>query len=175
MFVNPEKILLRSALNNAEIVVDLGTGSGFYALAAAKIVGTQGKVYVVDILESALSHMAAQANLKGLKNIQTIRCDLELPSACQDIGDSGASFVIMANIISQLANKDNLMLEAYRMLKTGGKLLIVDWNKKKNPIGLSHKTKVTEDEAKKLAYSINLKFVKVVESDDYHYGLLFVK
>ena len=50
-FLDPEKVLFHSGLTKAQTVVDLGTGSGFYAVAASKIVGERGRVYVFDILE----------------------------------------------------------------------------------------------------------------------------
>jgi ubiquinone/menaquinone biosynthesis C-methylase UbiE len=175
MFINPEKILQQAKLTIGETVVDLGTGSGFYALAAARLVGGQGKVYVLDILESALSHVTSEAKLKSYKNIESLRCDLEEPNSCQRIPDAEADFVIMGNITHQLANRDNLMKEIYRMLKTRGRLLIVDWNDKQNPVAPPDKVRVTEDEAKELANSNNLKFVNHVNTDAHHYGLLFIK
>jgi ubiquinone/menaquinone biosynthesis C-methylase UbiE len=173
-FLDPEAVLFRTGLTQGAAVVDLGAGSGFFAVAAAQIVGDEGKVYVVDILEKALEHVSAQARLKNLSNIQTIRADLEKDEIKQ-IASGAADLVIAANIIHQLAKGHNLLGEVYRLLKTGGKLLVVEWNGAPTTIGPKHPDRVSEDDIKAAAAKVSLKFNSLVETDQYHYGLIFIK
>ncbi|MBI2607253.1 MAG: methyltransferase domain-containing protein [Candidatus Doudnabacteria bacterium] len=174
-FLDPEKILFQAGLSKTQTVVDLGTGSGFYALAASKIVGEQGRVFVVDILESALSHISSEARVKGLRNIQTLRCDLELPRACASINEGVADFVIFANVLHEVTNKNNMFSEAFRLLKTGGKLLIIEWNDTPSPIGPESEVRVPQQEASDYAQKTKLRLLRRIDTDQYHYGLLFVK
>jgi ubiquinone/menaquinone biosynthesis C-methylase UbiE len=173
-FLDPEKVLFRSGLSAGQTVADLGAGSGFYALAAAKVVGNNGKVYVVDILESSLAHVSADARLKMIKNIQTIQADLER-SNLTPIPDGSCDLVILANLLHQLKNNKNLLTQAYRILKTKGKLLVVDWSDKPSPIGPKSDERISEEAAKKLLSAAGLKLEASVETDTYHYGLIFIK
>ncbi|MBI4363366.1 MAG: class I SAM-dependent methyltransferase [Candidatus Doudnabacteria bacterium] len=174
-FLSPDKVLFATGLTVSQTVADLGTGSGFYAVAAAKIVGETGNVLVVDILESALEHVSAEARLKFLRNIKTLRCDLEKPKSCLKIPDGSVDLVIMGNILHQIGSKDNLMTEAYRLLKTGGKLLLIDWNQKPSTIGPPAKARISSEQARQLVLKFNFKLSREVDTDNYHYGMVFVK
>lgn len=174
-FLDPGKTLFATGLSSGMKVADLGAGAGFYAIAASKILGPQGEVYVVDILESALSRLQSEARAKGLRNIKTLRCDLEAPDACMNIPKGEVDLVIMANVLHQIKNKNNLFIEAYKLLKTGGKLLVIDWNSTASPIGPEHGSRVSEEEMKKLGEAAAMRFIGEVKTDKYHYGLVFVK
>lgn len=174
-FADPEKILFAAGLSVGQTLADLGSGSGFYTMAAGKIVGEAGLVYSVDILETALDHIAAEARLKGLRNIKTLRADLEQVNACAAILVGSIDAVLFSNITHQITNKTNLLAEAYRILKTGGKLLVVDWNDEPGLIGPPVSVRLPMAEVNKLAASINLKPVGMVPVDIYHYGLVYIK
>lgn len=173
-FLDPEQVLFKTGLDRSAVVVDLGAGSGFFATAAGKIVGDDGRVFVVDILESALAHVSSEARIRRLRNIQTIRHDLEKGEVPQ-IAAGSADLIVAANLLHQLADSDNLMKEVYRLLKTGGKLLVIDWNQNMAVIGPKPEHRVTETDIKTLAQKVHLKFKNAIETDHLHFGLLFVK
>src|SRR5258708_7468668 len=56
-FLDPERVLFAAGLGTGQTFADFGSGSGFYTVGASKIVGEQGTVYSVDILESVLDHI----------------------------------------------------------------------------------------------------------------------
>jgi ubiquinone/menaquinone biosynthesis C-methylase UbiE len=173
-FLDPEKVLFRAGLSAGETVADFGAGSGFYALSAGKMVGQNGIVYVVDVLESALEHVSADARLRMLKNIRTLTADLET-SNLKQIPDGSCDMVIFANVLHQIKNRKNLLAQAYRALKTGGKLLVIDWNDKPGPIGPKAGMRVAEDEVEKFLVQSGLRMDSKIETDPYHYGLIFIK
>lgn len=174
-FLDPEKILFQAGLRPGQLVADLGAGSGFFAVASSKMVGETGQVYVVDIMEQALNHLSSEARLKGLRNIHTIRADLEESRACKDIPQGAVDLVILANILHQIKNKQVLLDESYRLLKTGGKLLVIEWNTDPSPIGPRANERVYEPEVLKLAEKSALKKVSRIDADRYHYCFLFAK
>lgn len=174
-FLDPERVLFRSGLISGQVVADLGAGSGFYALASAKIVGNKGKVYVVDIVESALAHVEADARLRMVKNIVTIRADLEQSSGITRIPDGSCDLVVYGCLLHQLKDKKHLFSETYRILKTKGKLLVVDWNDRPGHIGPAAEQRLTQEQVNKLVSESGLKFTSEVETDPYHYGLIFIK
>lgn len=173
-FLNPEQILFGAGLSMGQTVVDLGAGSGFYATAAAKLTGDTGNIYVVDVMDSALDHVSAEARLRGYRSIKTIRADLEkddvseVPTGCADM-------VVLANVIHQLNNRKSLFALAYRMLKTGGKLVVVDWNTFPSPIGPSISSRVDEGEVSQTAAHSSFKPAGKLTTDKYHYGLVYIK
>jgi hypothetical protein len=67
------------------------------------------------------------------------------------------------------------MAEAYRLLKTGGKLLVIEWNDKVSPIGPEISSRVSEMEVNKFASKASFKSAGTVNVDAYHYGLMYIK
>jgi ubiquinone/menaquinone biosynthesis C-methylase UbiE len=173
-FLSPAEVLFRTGLAAGQNVVDLGAGSGFFALASGKMVGNEGTVYVVDVLEKSLEHVAAEARLNKLRNLKTIRHDLE-KGEVDEIPGGVADLVVVANLIHQIKHTEHLMNEIYRVLKTSGKLLVVDWNSRPVSFGPKASERVSENQVKELAGKYSLKFNENVETDEFHYGLIFTK
>ena len=174
-FLNPEKVLFAAGLGRGQIFADLGSGSGFYSVAASKIVGPQGMVYSFDVLESALDHVTAEARLHGARNIRTQVCNLEDKAACTSLEPGSADMVLLGNVLHQVKKRDNLFVEAYRLLKTGGKLLILEWNDQPAAIGPVADQRIAESEVAKLANKATFKVAGNLNVDPYHYGLIFIK
>ncbi len=168
-FLNPQKVLKKIPLKENMIAADFGSGSGGWAIPLAKILD-KGKVYAIDVLQEPLSALRGRVKLEELANIITLREDVEkktsLPTGKLDL-------VLMTNLLFQVENNKKVLEEAERVLKKGGKVLIVDWAKD-NPL-----TKRIEfvdfDKIKKIAKELNLKLEKEFEAGSYHKGLIFVK
>lgn len=173
-FLDPEQVLFRSGLNRGNTVVDLGAGSGYFAIAAAKIAGEVGKIHVIDIQDSALDHVMAEARLKNYGNIQTYKHDLESEKVLE-LPSGSADMVIVSNILHLLQQSNHLFTESYRLIKTGGKLLVLDWNSNSSPFGPKSDQRISEEQVKAAAAKANFKFKTEVEADQYHFGLIFTK
>ena len=171
-FLNPHKVLHSTGLNNGEVVVDFGAGSGFFVIEAAKMVGKSGHVYAVDVLEKPLEHISSEARIKHLTNVKTIRHDLE-KGEIKPIPSGVAHVLVISNVLHQLKNPVNALSEAYRILKTSGKLLVIDWTKD-HVIGPKVK-QITSDEVKSVVQKFGFKFESETETDKFHYGLIFIK
>jgi len=174
-FLNPDKILFSAGLSARQNVLDLGVGSGFFSIAAGKKIGDQGQVFAIDIMESSLDHVVAEARLTGLKNIRTIHADLEKPDALSKITTGSIDLVLVSNLIHQIKNSKLLFKDIYRVLKTGGKMLAIEWNDEPSPIGPQPQDRIKPESIIKLAKDIVLKEAGLVETDKYHYGLIFIK
>jgi len=174
-FVDPEKVLFAAGVTNGQTVADFGAGSGFYTFAAAKIVGEQGMVIAVDVVESTLEHIAAEGRLKGLRNIRTMRTDLEKSGSLPDVATGSVDTVVFGSVLHQLKDRKAALVEAYRILKTGGKLVMIEWNESPSPIGPSAAERLSQAEAAKQASSVTFKPAGSLPTDSYHYGLMFIK
>lgn len=174
-FLDPEKVLFHAGLGRGQVMVDFGAGSGYYVLAGGKIVGDKGLVYAVDLLEAALEHIGAEARLRLLRNIRTVRADLDVPESCRSIPEGTCDLLLMGNVVHEVKNRQSLFVEAYRLLKTGGKLLVLEWNDQRSPIGPAPEVRVKPEEVMAIAEKHSFKFVKRVDADKFHFGLLFIK
>jgi len=170
-FLKPEEVLKGLDLREDMIAADFGSGSGGWAIPLAKIL-KEGKVYAIDILEEPLSALKGRANLLNISNIELIRSDLESKNSSL-LKDDFLDLVLITNLLFQVADKKRILEEGKRVLKKGGKILVVDW-KPKATLG-PKEGRISEREVKKLAKEVGFKLEKEISAGDYHYGLLFKK
>ena len=172
-FLDPEQILAHVGLERAGTVADFGCGNGFYPVAAAKIVGQDGQVYAVDVKNDSLEATQSAAKHERLKNITTVHHDMEQPGVPVPAGVCDA--VILSGILHLSALQKNVMRESYRVLKTGGKLIVVEWKKERLPFGPDIKRRMSEDQVKDLCARSGFGFKNEIPADGFHYGLVFTK
>ncbi len=154
-------------------VADFGCGNGYYAVAASELVGNSGQVFAIDVLEEALSQTATLAKLMGFSNVSTKQCDLEKLGSCP-LADTSCDLVIMASFLHQVENKDNLVREAYRVLKTGGRLVVVEWQSEAvwGPIPAK---RVSRQAVQQLLEKYSFRPVTELPAGSFHYALLYSK
>lgn len=172
-FINPQSVVSQMGLKTGQVVADLGSGSGYFSLAAARIIGNTGKVLAVDVQKSKLTATYSAASQQGYKNVQLVQADLEQP--IQGIADTSCDAVILASILHEVKNRKALLENMYRILKTGGLVLAADWKAEHTIFGPSLEKRIPEDQLEQELAQIGLHKVKSIPADMAHYALLFQK
>ena len=170
-FLNPSEVLKQLKLRKDMIACDFGCGSGGWVIPLAKIL-EEGKIYGIDILEEPLSALKGRAKLEKIFNIETIQSNVEAKNGSK-LSDNSCDLVLMTNLLFECDDKKIVLEEGKRVLKPGGKILVVDWIKD-NPLTPEIEW-VDFEEIKKIAKELDLKLEKEFEAGAYHYGLILVK
>lgn len=168
-FIGPKEVLEKLNLSERMVAADFGCGSGGWTIPLAKIL-EKGKVYAVDIQGDPLSALRARANLEKVGNIEIVVADIEKGTP---LASEVADVVLITNLLCQCYDKNGVIAEAKRVLKPGGKMLIVDWEQD-NPLTPCIE-KVDFGNLKYFAKSQNLKIEKEFEAGRYHFALILVK
>jgi len=171
-FSKPQDVVAQFRLQPGMTVADFGAGSGAYALALAKIIGPEGRVYAIDIQKELLARLAREAGELHLRNLEVIRGDLEHAHG-STLADESVDFVLIANLLFQTSAKYTLVCEAKRILKTGGKVALVDWSGSFGGLGPKPDQVLPPAEAKKIFAEAGLTFLTDFPAGDQHYGLMF--
>jgi len=170
-FLNPEEILDDFELSPDMVAAEFGCGSGGFAVPLAKRLD-EGLVYAIDIQESPLSALKSRALLENITNIRIIRFDLEKPKG-STLNPDFLDLVFIPNVLFQAKDKSAIISEAERILKSKGKLVVIDWSP--GATQGPEKVRVSPEEVKKMVEDVGLKLEKEFEAGKYHYGLVFVK
>jgi len=99
-------------------LIELGCGAGFYT---KFLVANASHVVATDLSDEMLA--VAITQLKDLQNVTVAKADCEKT----DFPDGKFGSVFMANLVHVIENPSTTLKEAYRILKDGGLLLIVDY------------------------------------------------
>ena len=147
-------------------VADVGAGSGWFTVRAARRVGDSGRVFAVDINPEAVRHIEERAKNEGLHNVNTIEGredDPLLPTGQVDA-------VLLLKTYHEVAKPLALLRNLKASLRPGAKVGIIDRNGNGENHGVQRK--VVIEEAAEAGYDLSgsYDFVK----DDMDYFLVFV-
>jgi len=173
--INPSYVLKLVGLDTAMRIADLGCGNGYFALTAAQLVGPEGRVYAVDILKTSLVTVAHEASHHSLSNVTTVWSNLEIYGATR-IPEGSLDMVFIKNALYQSGNRVSFLKEAVRLLKNGGRVIVLEWLKRPTRIGPPEDDRIDKSEVLALAKQVpHLHFVKEFDPGEYHYGFIFQK
>lgn len=139
-YLNPDIIWGKTSLVNADVLIDIGAGTGFFAMFFSRKM-ENGKVYACDISEEMIAWMNDNipAELRGI----VIPVKMEENSV--PLADGIADLVYMINLHHELEQPSRILREGHRLLKKGGKLMIIDWKKEETPEGPPIQIRITEE------------------------------
>jgi ubiquinone/menaquinone biosynthesis C-methylase UbiE len=158
-----------------EKIADLGCGSfGYFTFPLAKKISRHGKVYAVDILKSNLESIKSVAKTENLSQIETIWSNLEVYRGTK-IEDASLDAVILISVLHQSEKYIDILRESARMLKLGGRMLVVEWNEGDFTFSKEDSKRIKKEELKQSLQGLPLDLIDDFSAGRHHYGLLLIK
>jgi ubiquinone/menaquinone biosynthesis C-methylase UbiE len=117
----PIKIVREAGVHAGMTVLDFGCGPGGFSLAAAHLVGPEGRVFAVDINPLALRSVQRSAARQGLNNIQMV-----LGGSLADVPAGEVDTILLYDVLHDLPEPGLVLAELSRVLKPEGDLSVSD-------------------------------------------------
>jgi len=111
-----------SNIKEGDTVLDLGSGAGFDCFLASRKVGKIRKVIGLDMTEEMIAKARILAKEHGYSNVEFRLGDIEK----MPLDDNSVNVIISNCVINLAPDKSKVFKEAYRVLKSGGKMYVSD-------------------------------------------------
>ena len=120
-FFSPAKILQGADIQSGQVVLEIGCGTGFFTLTAAKIIGDKGSLMAMDVLQVSVDNVIKKVQDAHLNNVQVVKGDALNTRLDTESFDA---VLIFGVIPAPMLPINLLMPEIYRILKPGGILAV---------------------------------------------------
>ena len=118
----PSDVMDKLDLSAGSRVADIGAGGGYFTWHLAARVGGEGRVYAVDIVESAVKGLQDRAERDGLKQVQAVLGAANDPKLMADSVDA----VLTVDAYHEFRDYDAMLAAIFKALKPGGRLGVID-------------------------------------------------
>ena len=170
-FSDPSHTIAQFELQSGSTVADLGAGTGVLSVLAAEAVGEAGRVYAIEVQKELLEKLKSHARAARKHNVEVLWGDIERVHGTH-LKDATVDAVLASNVLFQIEHKDGFVAEIKRILRLGGRVLLVDWRESYKSMGPHIEHVVTEAEARRLFDKGGFSFVKKIDAGAHHYGMI---
>ena len=143
-----ERVMDILGIHSGASVADIGAGSGWFTVRAAKRVGTRGTVYAVDINPEAIKYIDERARKEAIANIRTVLGSEDDPK----LPDNSVNSVLILKTYHEIAEPVRLLVNLRRSLRSGARIGIIDRNGNGGDHGIQKD--VVEQEATQAGYRL---------------------
>ena len=164
--LDPEAFWEKVGLLPTTVVAEVGAGTGYFALPAARRVGKTGKVYAVDISEELVGLLRERSQKEKLPQLVAVLSQedrIPLPDHVADV-------VLFANVLHDVPAPT--IAEAVRLLRPGGCFVNLDWKKEETPQGPPLSIRLSPAQATEILGKWGLMVVGEWSPGPHHYAQL---
>ncbi len=168
-YQKPQDVIKALDLHDGEAVADIGAGSGYFAFRFAHHVGDKGRVYAVDINPDMILYMNRRIRDLKVKNVLTVLADPDDPL----LEDSSVDCIFICDTWHHIGKQVQYLQKLKRMLKHGGRIVMIDFQKRELPVGPPVSMKIAKEDLVTQMQSAGFVVAKEFTFLPYQYFLIF--
>lgn len=168
-YQKPHEVVMALGLKEGETIADIGAGSGYFAFRFARHVGENGRVYAVDINPDMIIFMNRRIRDMRVKNMVTVLAAPDDPL----LMDGSIDSFFICETWHHIQNQTQYLGLMKKMLKPGGQVIMLDFQKRDLPVGPPMEMKIAREDVIKQLQAAGFRLDKENTFLPYHYFLVF--
>ncbi len=141
-YQKPHEVIAALGLREGETIADIGAGSGYFTFRFARHVGDSGRVYAVDVSPEMILHVNRNIRKLRVKNVITVLSDDDDPL----LADGSIDRFFICDTWHHIENQTKYLALMKKMLKPGGQVIMMDFQKRDLPIGPPTGMKISRED-----------------------------
>ena len=168
-YSKPGEVVRALAFREGEVVADIGSGTGYFTLRFARAVGESGRVYAVDVSPDMVRHLNRRLRDEGVGNVVAVLADPDDPL----LPDGSVDRFVIVNTWHHVEDQDGYLEKMKRMLRPGGQVVHIDFQKREAPVGPPEHEKIARAELVKQMEEAGFRLAGEHDFLPYQYFLVF--
>ena len=165
--LNPKNTLIKAGFKDDMILCDIGAGTGIFSFPATKI--SSKDIYALEISDSMIELLENRKAERNTKNLKIKKVD----STILPLDNNSCDMAIIVTVLHEVENKEFMINEIKRVLKKEGKLMIIEFHKRKTPMGPPTDHRLSEERVEQICNSNGLKTIDKFSLGDNFYSVVF--
>ena len=165
--LNPKNTLIKTGFKENMVLCDIGAGTGIFSFTAAKI--SSNDIYALEISDSMIELLKNRMDEQNTKNLIIKKVDsVQLP-----LGSNSCDMAIMVTVLHEIEDKEYMLNEIKRVLKRKGRLMIIEFHKRKTPMGPPIDHRLSENYVEEICNNNELKTIEKFSLGENFYCAVF--
>jgi len=165
--LNPTNTLIKAGFKEDMILCDIGAGTGIFSFPAAEI--SCNDIYALEISDDMIEILKNRIAESNTSNLKVKKVD----SNILPLDDSSCDMAIMVTVLHEIENKEFMINEIKRILKDKGRVMIIEFHKRKTPMGPPVDHRISEEDSEALCNKNGLKTIDKFSLGDNFYSVVF--
>jgi len=165
--LNPKNTLIKAGFKDDMMLCDIGAGTGIFSFPATQI--SSNDVYALEISDSMIELLKNRMAEQKIKNLKIKKVDSDI----LPLDDNSCDMAIMVTVLHEVENKEFMLNEIKRILKKKGKFMVIEFHKRKTPMGPPIDHRISEECVEEICNSNGLKTIEKFSLGDNFYSAVF--
>lgn len=166
-----EEILNVIDLKPGDKFLDAGCGDGYVSIEASKLVGSNGKIFALDVYPESIEGVTNEIKVKGIENLEPILADV---TESIPLDDDSVDAVLMSNVLHGFGDEEleAVLKNINRVIKKDGVFAVVEFRKEQSERGPPIDVRLHPSDVSEILTKHGYKVVKSEEIATLHYIVL---
>jgi ubiquinone/menaquinone biosynthesis C-methylase UbiE len=169
-YQKPHEVVHALSLKPGEVIADIGAGAGYFTFHLARHVGEKGRVYAVDVSPDMILHINRRIRDTQANNVVSVLADPDDPL----LPERSVNRFFICDVWHHVENQAKYLSLMKKMLKPGGEVIMIDFQKKELPVGPPIQMKIAREDLIKQMESNGFRPTKEHTFLPYQYFIVFV-